>query len=445
MSELLRWKQDSNKKSLIIQGARQVGKTYIVREFARNNYSKNRIIEINFEKFNGAEDFFKNDLSPETIVGKIQNDIRFKDVDFNKNTEKPLFIFLDEIQKCPNALSSLKFFTEEKSKYHVIASGSLLGVALSKKDTSYPVGYIEHLTMHPLDFEEFLWALGYSKQYVDNLKDTFAKRLTLTDTANDGLMDLYRKYIVVGGLPGPINTYLNKNDYTSVLKEQNDLFKGYIADIERYCDDNSLKIKVKKCLESIPNQLKQQNRKFKYKEVIPNGRSRMFDSALDWLENAGLIITCNNLKLIKEPIESFNEENDFKIYLFDTGILLSQYQDTIRYDVLGGVDNIEVGGIYENAVAQVLTNFQKKSSIYYYNIPSVIDVDFVSRDKYSVLAIEVKSGNNIKSKSLNKLSQGKFDFPISFIKISSKIVKEDSGNIENMPFYVFALTGTNNN
>ena len=238
-------------------------------------------------------------------------------------------------------------------------------------------------------------------------------------------------------MPEAIITFLETNSYNEVYQVQQDLTLGYIQDIRKYVESNDLKIKIEKCFKSIPNHLKEQNKKFMYKRVEHNGRERMFYGALDWLNDAGLVIFCNNTKRIQQPIESYAIENSFKLYLFDTGILMSMFIPEKRFNVLNGSDDIDVGGIYENAIACILSNKQNSNQIYYYN-DNIIDIDFVGKDKEKLWAIEVKSGNNLKSPSINKFAKDNQDENIQLMKISSKLVEEND-KILNIPFYEIAL------
>lgn len=435
--DLLAWKQSPRKKSLLIFGARQVGKTYIIEDFAKSNYSADKIITMNFELFPEAKEFFENDLSPKAIMRKIQSNIKYMHVNFKDNEDNPYLIFLDEIQSCENAIIALKAFTQENKLYHVIASGSLLGVAIKRQfGGSYPVGYVQHMELKPFDFEEFLWANGYSESFIENIRNITDIK-TISAGTHDALIDMFRKYIVIGGLPEAINTFIETNDYHEVYTVQNDLRRGYIQDIRKYVTDNNGRVKIEKCFASIPYHLKEQNKKFMYKRVEHNGRERMFADSLDWLAEAGLVLFCYNTKDIAFPLESYKIDNSFKLYMFDTGILMSMFDEAKRYNVLNGNDDLDVGGIYENAVACVISQNSRKNELYYFNLPNM-DIDFLTEKGDTISAIEVKSGNTLKSPSLNKLVEKCLKNYIQPIKLSSKIVYEDD-IIKNEPFYKFAL------
>lgn len=431
------WKASKTKKCLLVVGARQVGKTYSIEEFAKENYPSNKIISINFELFPEAKKFFENDLSPKAIMNKIQMNIRFMDIDFKDDENNPYFIFLDEIQSCENALISLKSFSLENKLYHVIASGSLLGVALARSfHGSYPVGYVSHLEMKPFDFEEFLWAFNYSEDFIEQIRmNSNSKDISLS--THETLLGMLRKYIVIGGLPSCILTFLNSNDFHKVYEIQQDLKRGYIQDIRKYAENHNESLKIEKCFASIPFQLKQQNKKFMYHRVEEGGRVRKFKDALDYLYEAGLVTFCYNTKTIQSPLESYKKEESFKLFLFDTGILMSMFHEEKRYLVLNGNDDLDIGGIYENLVANILSLNPYEHELYYYNRMDM-DIDFLKEENGKITAIEVKSGNNLKSPSLNKLKNDESKKDVYLLKLSSKIVYEEQ-DIHNLPFYQFAL------
>lgn len=433
--DLLKWKTAKKKKCLFIQGARQVGKTYIIDEFAAENYPADKIIKMDFIISKDMSQFFEGDLSPEAIMRRVSSDIRFRNVNFKDNPDNPYFIFLDECQECENAIIALKAFSMQSGLYHVVASGSLLGVALKRDFSgSYPVGYVQHLSMYPMDFEEFLWAFGFNSDFIENI----LRSDSVTASTHEILADLFRKYIVIGGMPEAVRTFVDTHNYDDVYSVQSDLKTGYIQDIRKYGDTEPMKIKIQKCFESIPTHLKEQNKKFMYRRVEKNGRSRMFNDALDWLYDAGLVIYCDNLKTIQKPLSSYIEEEDFKLFLLDTGILMSMFPSEKRYNVLSGSEDIDIGGIYENAVACVIANARKNNNTTYLNMEQQLDLDFVIEIKDVLTIIEVKSGENLKSASLKKYLKMNPDFGGKVIKLSNKLASNEE-KVQNKTFYRFAL------
>jgi len=412
---------------LIVKGARQIGKTNAIKNFGEKNYRS--YIEINFIEKKEYSDIFDNGYATDDIIKNIS--LKNPALEFIPDET---LIFFDEIQKCPNVATALKFFKLD-GRYDVICSGSLMGINYEEIESN-SVGYKTDYIMYSLDFEEFLWANGYSESFIENIRSVTDMK-TLSAGTHDALIDMFRKYIVIGGLPEAINTFIETNDYHEVYTVQNDLRRGYIQDIRKYVTDNSQRIKIEKCFASIPYHLKEQNKKFMYKRVEHNGRERMFSDSLDWLAEAGLVLFCYNTKDIAFPLESYKTDNSFKLFMFDTGILMSMFDETKRYNVLNGNDDLDIGGIYENAVACVISQNNRKNELYYFNLPNM-DIDFLMEKGDSILAIEVKSGNTLKSPSLHKLVENYLKDFIIPIKLSSKIVYED-GTVKNIPFYKFAL------
>ncbi len=441
------WKNNPGKKPLLIKGARQVGKTFIINEFAKANYRSDRIIRINFEERPQMREVFDSSLDAETILDRLSLRPEFKDIDFQVDVGHPLFLFLDEIQKCPKAITSLKFLSEAKSYLHVVGSGSLLGVQLGKKDgSSFPVGYVEQATLFPLDFEEFMWAFGYSEQYIENLKALAYKPNVgslIEDSVHEELMGLFRKFVVIGGMPAAVKSYVETKTFKECRAIQRQLVEAYEVDIQKYVEGATNKVRVASVFKAIPKQLTLTSHKFKLATIEKNAKSREYGDPLNWLISSGLVIKCENVKRIEEPLESFSDSSDFKLYYFDSGLLLSQLSDDDFYAVLNGTQNIDVGGVYENAVAAILHRYHGDGSpLHYHHQGDDLEIDFVDRYRRAFLLIEVKSGENLKSASLNKALEGS-DGHIDGLKVSRKRVMED-GKEKNLPFYLFALMFANN-
>lgn len=293
------------------------------------------------------------------------------------------------------------------------------------------------VTLYPFDFEEFMMAMDYSKEYIKRLKQVAYERNlreSINEDIHNELLDLFRKYIVIGGLPAAINEYKKTKTFSKVRDVLKNLYNGYKIDVEKYARKSNEKIID--CFDSIPMQLKQQNKKFKYSLINVNARSREYSYPLHWLNYANMIIKCCNLKTLKEPLELYKDSEYFKVYCFDTGILLATLPETDYFDVLNGNENLDIGGVYENAVACILNQYYDGDNLMYYTKGQELEIDFVTRNRKQICPIEVKSGNNIKSPSLNKIS--KLDNNYSCIKVSNKLIN-DSDDIINKPFYLFAL------
>lgn len=389
IKQLIEWKNSFNHKPLIIKGARQVGKTYIIKSFIEENYPN--YIEINLELNKTARKIFEDTIDPIDIINSL------KLLYPGKIEEKKTLIFLDEIQICPKAITSLKYFYELGNNYHIITSGSLLGIQTADV-SSFPVGKVEMLELLPMDFEEFLYAFGINESQIKDLKKYYEEGSKIPDIMHNIYSDYFKKYIVCGGMPEVVYTYVETNDLEKVIKVQKNIINSYYFDIAKYADKFD-KVKVHECFESIPYQLAKENKKFMYKEVKIGGNSRMFEGSLRWLIDAGIIRKCFNIKTPEKPLKTYSIENQFKIYIFDTGLLLAMYEDDIKLEILSGELGTFKGAIYENIVAQILVS--KGFGLYYYKKKTGMEIDFIIEQKGSLIPIEVKSSKNNKAKSLS--------------------------------------------
>ncbi len=291
---LMEWKDSKGKKSLIIEGARQVGKTFIVNEFAKKYYGKDSYIYINFELDQTKKKIFEEDITADSIYMKLS--LLFREVIKSK---KKILLFLDEIQSCPRAITALKSLTID-SRLDVIASGSLLGVNY-KNVSSFPVGYVERLKMFSMDFEEFLWANDVSHTVIEDLKNSYNNDEQVSSIMHYEMMKLFREYIVCGGMPEVVQVYIDTLDFDLVLTAQNRILDDYQSDIAKYAS-GSEKVKAKECFSSIPNQLGKDNKKFQYKYVSKGGRSSTYEGSIQWLIDAGIVLKCNNITTPKIPL-----------------------------------------------------------------------------------------------------------------------------------------------
>ena len=419
--ELLNWKNKKDKMCLVIKGARQVGKTYIIDKFARENYSN--YIYINFDETPSYKDIFKGDLDPETLIKQIT--LNIPNVNLVPNET---IIFLDEIQNCPRARTALKFLSIDK-RFDVIASGSLLGINYEEVP-SFPVGYVENLEMYSLDFEEFLWANGISENGIAYLKEYFDKNEEIPSATHNKMINLFREYIVVGGMPRVVNEYISTHNFSKVLKMQRDIVDNYLDDIAKYAI-SSEKAKARECFLSIPKQLAKDYKKFQYTLIDENGSTRKYAGSLMWLYDAGIINYCYNLRNLELPLEGNSIDNQFKIYMNDTGLLVSMLEEGTQKDLIDGNLGIYKGAIYENIIADVFHKLGKK--LYYFEYRNRLEMDFIIRYHDKVTAVEVKSAENTKSKSMTNIIQ---NWNVKQgIKLSSKNI---AGNeiVRNYPLYM---------
>lgn len=415
--ELMTWKNNQNKKCLIIEGARQVGKTYIIKHFAEQNYEN--YIELNFVSTPSFCKIFDGDLDIETILANISLYTAFGD----KLIPHKTLIFLDEIQVCANARTALKFFALD-GRYDVISSGSMLGINYSKV-ASYPTGYVEFLQMHPLTFEEFLWANGVDDKIISILKNCYDTKAKVNDAMNDKMLELFRQYIVIGGMPDVVNSFVTEHNYATVLKLQRGIIKDYENDIAKYAESTE-KVKAKACFRSVPAQLSKENKKFMYGVVEKNSKSSKYLGSINWLIDAGIVTICKNLSALDLPLVGYAEENYFKIYMNDTGLLVSMLDDGTNAQIIDGNLGIYKGAIFENAIAQILGSHD--IPLYFFNRNNTLELDFVLSKNASVFPVEVKSANN-KAKSLRTILNENSDM------CGIKLIDGNTGEKDRMTTY----------
>lgn len=390
---LIEWKKQTEKMCLVVKGARQVGKTFIIDKFARENYEN--YVYINFDENPGYKVIFDGDLDVNNLIKQIS--LRVPNVSL---VPHKTIIFLDEIQNCPNARTALKFLALDK-RFDVIASGSLLGINY-KEVESFPVGYTEQLEMYSLDFEEFLWANGIEEQSILDVKEFFDKKEVVPQAMHERMMELFKEYIVVGGMPRVVNDFVKNHNFANVLKIQKAIISDYEDDIAKYAD-GSEKAKARACFLSIPKHLSKDYKKFRYSLVMPSGSSRKYAGSLMWLYDAGIINFCHNLEIPQLPLEGNSKSDTFKVYMRDTGLLVAMLDEGTQEDIIDGNLGIYKGAIYENIIGDVLAKKGKK--LYYFEYNSTLEVDFFIRYERVIIAIEVKSSGNSKSKSLETLME----------------------------------------
>lgn len=425
VDKLIAWKTSNNRMPLILNGARQVGKTYTALSLGKEYY-KNTVY-FNFEDSVELSGIFERDLNPERIIKELS--AKSGQTILKGDT---LLIF-DEIQACERALTSLKYFCENAPEYHLIAAGSLLGVAVNRKKYSFPVGKVAMLTLYPLDFEEFLWALDKG-DLAQLIRDSYEANepFSLHDTA----MDLYRTYLVIGGMPRVILEYIEKQDFNFVLAAQKTVNDAYIADMAKYATPNET-TKIMSVFNSLAAQLAKENRKFQYKVIKSGARAYEYETPLDWLNASGVIIKCNKVKEGKLPLTAYVDNSSFKIYMTDTGLLCSKFGIPANA-VLVNMPSFNgfKGALAENYVCSALTS--NGYNPFYWESQGKAEVDFVIQDKDgNIIPVEVKSSDNVKAKSLAQYVRRYKS--IYSIRISSKNFGFEN-EIKSVPLYaVFCL------
>ncbi|WP_346866989.1 MULTISPECIES: ATP-binding protein [unclassified Clostridium] len=421
---LKEWKNNKNRKPLILQGARQVGKTYSTLTFGKDYY-KNTVY-LNFENNSELSNIFNKDLNPDRIIKELS--VITGQTIFKEDT----LIFFDEIQACERALTSLKYFNENANGYHIIAAGSLLGVAVNRVQYSFPVGKVDIKTLYPLDFEEFLIALG-KEDYIDLIKESFNNNSPLS--FHNTLMDIYKLYLVIGGMPASVKEYIEKNDFNFVLATQKNINDSYVADMAKYATPNET-TKIMAAFNSIPAQLAKDNKKFQYKIIKSGARAHDYETPLDWLKASGVIIKCHKCNEGKLPLSAYTDFNTFKVYMTDTGLLCSRFgipANAVLVDTPSF--NGFKGALTENYVAFSL--IANSYTIYYWESKGQAEVDFIVQDDQgNIIPIEVKAADNVRAKSLQQFIK-KYNPPYS-IRISAKNFGYENG-IKSVPLYATFL------
>lgn len=333
---------------------------------------------------------FEDDITSEAINIKLELLYR------NTIKNKKILLFLDEIQACPKAITALKSLTLDK-KFDVILSRSLLGVNYNHV-SSFPVGYVKRLKMFSMDFEEYLWARNIDDKIIKGIYKNYKNKKQVPALIHQEMMKLFVEYIVVGGMPEVVKTFVKTNDFTKVIENQKSIIEDYRSDIAKY-STGSEKVRARECFESIPFQLGKDNKKFQFKYVKKGGRSSIYESSVQWLIDSGIVLKCNNLIKPEIPLISYKRIDSYKLYLSDIGLFVSMLGIEAQTKILLGDLGISKGAIYENVIASILA--RKEYDLYYYEKNSTLEIDFVIVKDHLVTGIEVKSADNTKSKSFN--------------------------------------------
>lgn len=435
-SELMKWKETRPHKALLVEGQRQVGKTFIIRHFGKSEYKS--FIEYNLSKDPDARMLFNGSLKAKDIIRKMSITLEDKEL-----IPGETLIFLDEIQDCPNAWSALKDFTEDGS-YDVIASGSLLGVELNISDKDgqnplLPTGYQKVLRMKPLDFEEFLWAMNIKQVTIDEVIGKLSKHERMEASYHLRFTELFREYLVVGGMPEVVDTYVSEKKYDSCISILDDILTTCHRDMNRY-NRGTDKTKTADCFDSIPAQLSQTNKKFMYSRIegdSPRRSAQKYMGNLLWIKYAGLGLFSYNVTQPVMLLEGYRIPDAFKIFLPDTGLLMRMFGPTASVAVLRGDTKFNEGALAENLVATCLDHCGYP--LYHYRKNSgegKMELDFVIETGDKVLAIEVKSGKKRDAPSIGKVRR--------FFDVERLVLDEDQCHIDDdgiyhMPMYASAF------
>ncbi len=418
---LIEWKNDKNKLPLIIKGARQIGKTDAIQYFAKNNYKN--VVEINFSLQKQYKPIFDDGFE----VDRIIRNISLINPNFIFEPGNTL-IFFDELQDCINAATSLKAFNID-GRYDVICSGSLMGINY-KEIESNSVGNKQDYEMYSMDFEEFLWAKGYKQNQIDELYSYMIKCEPLPQLMFDVMMNNFKEYMIVGGMPAIVNRFVEQKNFSGILEMQKQIILDYEEDITKYASGLE-KTKVLSVYRKIPVFLGNENKKFQISKIEPNARNREYIGVIDWLENAGIINVCYCMDNAELPLKGNYNPDNYRLYFSDTGLLIGSLDEEAQEDLRNNKNfNTYKGAIYENIIGEMLV--KSGYSLYFYkNEKGTIEMDFFVRDSNTLIPVEVKAGDN-STVSLNKLID---DNKFKDIKYGIKLCNKNIGY--NKKFYTF--------
>ena len=421
--KLIEWKNNGMKKPLMVIGARQIGKTYTIEKFINENFEEH--LMFNVEKEEAVKNIFEKSIDDEEVVRELELYLN-KKIDLDKT-----IIFFDEVQESERLITSLKYFCESSKPYKIICAGSLLGVKLKRFNSSFPVGKVEIKYMYPLNFEEFLIAVG-KEMLRDKIVECYKTMSPMPKFAHDEAIRLYHEYLCVGGMPDAINNFVN-NELDILKFNQNilsDIKIAYMADMNKYLENKNESVKIETVYNSIPEQLAKENKNFQYTVLEENARGRKYKSAIEWLIASKLVLMANKISKVQDPMKYFIDKNTFKLYLSDVGLLTNISEIKLNQIILDE-DYIFKGVITENYIAQEFAS--KEISLYYWESDGNAEVDFLlSTNDEGIVPIEVKSGINNKSKSLNVyIEQNKPKYAIRFSTRNFGF----ENNIKSIPLY----------
>ena len=425
---LIDWKNDKDKMPLIIKGARQIGKTESIENFARNNYKN--IVEINFALDRQYLDIFNDGFSVDTILKNIS----FKNPNFKFEPGETL-IFFDEMQACINCATSLKAFNQD-GRYDVICSGSLMGINYNEIESNSVGNKIDY-NMHSMDFEEFLWAKGYKENQIEDLYKCMVETKPLTTAQYEVMMENFKEYMVVGGMPAIVNKFITQKNYSGILTMQKQILLDYEEDITKYANGLD-QGKILSVYRKIPTFLGNENKKFQISKIEDGARSREYVGTVEWLDNAGIINISYCMQQPELPLGGNYNPDNFRLYFGDTGILIGSLDEEAQEDLRNNENfNTYKGAIYENVVGDMLVKEGYK--LYFYkNDKGTIEMDFFIRDKNSLIPVEVKANDNATASLNNLINSEKYKDIKYVIKLCNKNIGFN-GKFYTFPYFLTFL------
>lgn len=426
LDSLCEWRTKSGRMPLVLNGARQVGKTYILEEFGKQYYTNT--VRFNLEADTRARAVFEDDLNPRNIILQLES------ISSQRILPHETLLILDEIQASERALTALKSFCELAPDYHVCAAGSMLGVAVHRENYSFPVGKVDELQLFPLDFEEFLWAMS-KQSLAEQIRLHTAENTKMPSALHEEALAMWRQYLVVGGMPAVEAEYVQTNSIVHIADIQQRILNEYVADMAKYASP-ATSVKIRACYNSIHAQLAKENHKFQYKVVQRGGSSTIFGESIEWLHYAGVVLKCQEAEKALIPLAAYMELGDFKLYMSDVGLLTmkSGMPSSLLLSPTP-IDNTFMGAIAENYVAQALA--ARQIPLYYWRNSNTAELDFLWQKDTAIIPIEVKKGLHTRAKSMNQFRLTYH--PECAIRISQKNFGLEEG-IRSIPFYaVFCM------
>lgn len=420
--KLINWKNSGMEKPLMVIGVRQIGKTYTIQKFIKENFEE--YIYFNLEKEEYLREIFEKTIDSEKIMDEIELYIG-KKIDISKT-----ILFFDEVQVSEKFIVSLKYFCESKRPYKIICAGSLLGVKINRFNDSFPVGKIQMEHMYPMSFEEFLIALN-KEMLLEKIKESYENMIPLPTFAHEEALLLYKRYLCVGGMPEAVKNFISNE--SDILKYDSNILSNiidmYIADMNKYVKNSLETVKIEKVYKNIPVQLAKDKKTFKYNLIEANARKRMYEHPIEWLISSGMILSSNKIKKAEIPLKVYQDEEYFKLYLSDVGILVAMSEIRFNDLILDKTFSFR-GAITENYVAQEFT--ANDISLYYWTYGRNAEVDFIIYNNDGIIPVEVKSGDNVRSTSLKfYISENK---PKYSIRLSTRNFGFEN-NIKSIPLY----------
>jgi predicted AAA+ superfamily ATPase len=426
LKQLEDWKNKTDRMPLIVNGARQVGKTYLIKEFGELHFTNT--VYFNLETNLAVNSYFDTDIQPLRIIQYLET------ASGQRIIPEETLLVLDEIQSCPRALTALKTFCEEAPEYFIVCAGSLLGVAVNRENYSFPVGKVDEIQLFPMDFEEFLNALN-EDLLIETIRSHFAANMKMPEILHNKALDYYKQYLIVGGMPAVVNEFVQTQSLLTASEIQGRIQNEYIADMAKYASATT-SVKIRACYNSVPVQLAKENKKFQYKIVQRGGTATIFGESIEWLNFAGVVLKCQKAEHGYMPVAVYADLSDFKLYMSDVGLLTAK-SGMAQQTILSSVeeDNGFVGALSENYVAQAL--IANGHSLFYWKNDNTAELDFVLQIEGKVIPVEVKKGSRTKSVSMNMFLK-KYNCPYA-IRISKKNFGFEN-DIKSVPLYaVFCL------